>query len=88
LTHIKPRTTQEAETTRDEKAASNQIARLDADSPKALIGLTELELDEKEMMACSFTRIRSTTAGLRQAAARDADEAVAHACRLREPRPQ
>jgi len=46
------------------------------------------ELDEEEMMACSFTRIRSPMAGLRQAAARDPDKAVARRYRLREARPE
>jgi hypothetical protein len=77
-----------AETERKEKAASNQIARLDADSQKAFIGLTGPELDEEEMIACSFTQIRSPIAGLRQASARDPDEAGARRHRLRETGPE
>jgi len=46
------------------------------------------ELDEEEMMACSFTHIRLPITGLRQAAARDPDKTVARCYRLREARPE
>ena len=85
---MKPRAMPRAETEREEKAVLNQIARLDAVSQKAFIGLTGPELDEEEMMASSFTQIRSPIAGLRQASARDPDEAGARCYRLREARPE
>jgi hypothetical protein len=88
LTHIKSRVKPRAETRRKEKAASNQIARLDADSHKAIIGLAGLELDEVGMMTCSFTQIGSPIAGSGQASARDPDEAVARRYCLREARPE
>ena len=39
-------------------------------------------------MACLFTQIRSPIAGLRQASARDPDEAAARRYRLRDEKPQ
>lgn len=65
-----------------------QLARLDADWQKAFIGLTEPEFAQQDMMGYPFKQIGSPIAGLRQAFARDADEAAARHDRLREARPQ
>jgi len=58
-----------AETRRACKGASNQIARLDADTQKAFIGLTGPELKEEETMGCPFTQIGSPIAALRRPSA-------------------
>jgi len=76
-----------AETKREENAASNQIARLDADSPKAFIRLTGAELDEEETMDCEFTQFRALAASRRSSAC-DRGQGIARRHRLRETGPE